>query len=43
VEEAVVHMLIEGFDVFGFGVQYWMLVLLAMVVGATIVGMRSGG
>jgi hypothetical protein len=31
-----------GFDVFGVHVQYWMLAVLMMVVGATIVGIRSG-
>jgi hypothetical protein len=38
----VVHFLVDGFDVFGVHVQYWMLAVLMMVVGATIVGIRSG-
>jgi hypothetical protein len=36
-----VQVLIEGVDVFGVRVQYWMLAVLIMVVGSTIVGMRS--
>jgi hypothetical protein len=36
-----VHVLIDGFDVFGVSVQYWMLVVLVMFVGMIIVEMRS--
>jgi hypothetical protein len=36
-----VHILVEGFDVFGVHIQYWMLAALTMVVGATIVGIRG--
>jgi hypothetical protein len=32
----------DGFDVLGIHVEYWMLVLLVLVVGATIVGKLSG-
>jgi hypothetical protein len=41
-EESVVHFLVNGFNVLGVHVQYWMLLLLVLVVGATIVGLRSG-
>jgi hypothetical protein len=35
------HMLVEGFSVFGVHIQYWMLAAVAMVVVAVIIGMRK--
>jgi hypothetical protein len=35
------HMLVEGFDVFGIHVQYWMPVAVVIIVVAIIFEMRS--
>jgi hypothetical protein len=34
-------MLVEGFDVFGIHVQYWMLVASVTIAVAVVIGMRS--
>jgi hypothetical protein len=36
----VVHMLVEGFDIFGVRIQYWMLIAVAMVGIAVLVELR---
>jgi hypothetical protein len=40
-EEAALHMLVEGFDVFGVHVQYWMPVAVVIVAVAIVVEVRS--
>jgi hypothetical protein len=40
-EEAALHMLVEGFDVFGAHVQYWMPVAVVIVAVAIVVEVRS--
>jgi hypothetical protein len=39
--EAALHMLVEGFSVFGIQVQYWMLIVGAMMVIAIVAVLRA--
>ena len=39
-EEAALHILVEGFSVFGVQVQYWMLIAVAIVAISVAIGAR---
>jgi hypothetical protein len=41
--KAAVHLLVEGFSVFGVQVQYWMLIAALIVVVAVMFAMRGRG
>jgi hypothetical protein len=34
--KAILQMLIQGFDVFGIHIQYWMVIVALIVVGAVV-------
>jgi hypothetical protein len=40
-ERPPLHMLVEGFSVFGMQVQYWMLIAAMVVVVAIVIGLRK--
>jgi hypothetical protein len=35
------HMLVEGFSVFGVHIQYWMLLAALIVATSVVIGMRK--
>jgi hypothetical protein len=41
-EEATVHMLVEGFSVFGIQVQYWMLIAVAIIAAGVTAAWWTG-
>jgi hypothetical protein len=41
-EETTVHMLVEGFSVFGIQVQYWMLIAVAIIAAGVTAAWWTG-